>query len=498
MNRKEEILDEFRQAARWFSDGWIALFIFFYAFGIRFTFRSAGFLHMDSLGYAILGEQTFKTLSMHYASFPGHPGVVLINAAFYGLLQSFGFNLEFTTIFISVFFGAMAAPLIYLVCIRLGISRIYAVYAGLIMVFFPLEWSLSEYMPVDVEALFFLLAAFYFVQKIDRVSLYFSSFLFMFSIAIKLENIFLLPFYIIVCLIILRHGHREKYKSILITREIILVLLIQVTGLVLLYGTYIPTAKTPFGSPMRIATIQANTLPWQIGDVFDLGLTTFSIIGIILIILGVVRILCIGRYPEEYAFYSRRIALTILCLSIFSILFSASIPLRDYDRYLLTGFSLLIIFMAYGMRLLGDIDRRIPALVMAFLIIYMVYVTLPIVSARHSWAGQKEFAKNLKELVGEDAIIIALDEGGLINYYSNLTIIQPDVNNVETLLKQNRSVYMVSTGMSYRRGRDFIDAGRNRFDYTPVGIFLNEDWHGRVLYRLVFAEFVYRIEYRRV
>jgi len=98
--------------------------------------------------------------------------------------------------------------------------------------------------------------------------------------------------------------------------------------------------------------------------------------------------------------YNRRIMFVLLIISIFSILFSASIPLRDYDRYILAGFSLLIIFAAYGLQMLEYIDKRIPAVVLIFLIIYMVYFTVPIVYARHEWSGQKEFAKNLRNLVG--------------------------------------------------------------------------------------------------
>ncbi len=220
-------IEEFLKRVRKLSDKWVALFLFILAFSIRFKFRSAGLLHFDSVEYAILGEQTFKTLSLQYAHFPGHPGVILINAAFYGFLQLFGFNSEFTTIIVSVLFGAMAPPIIYYICIRLGLPRIYAFYAGLIMIFFPLHWSLSEYMPTDVESLFFLLAALYFALMAG--SIYLSAFLFMFSIAIKLENIFLLPFYISICLLTLLKGQKEK--RIIIVKKGFPVLLIQVIGL---------------------------------------------------------------------------------------------------------------------------------------------------------------------------------------------------------------------------------------------------------------------------
>ncbi|MCX9010268.1 MAG: phospholipid carrier-dependent glycosyltransferase [Candidatus Methanoperedens sp.] len=492
MSKKESILNEFRQAACWFSDRWISLFIFGFAFSIRFTFRSAGLLHIDSVGYTSLGELTFKTMNLHYAHFPGHPGIVLINAGFYGLLQLFGFGSEFTTIFVSVLFGAMAAPLVYLICIRLGFSRVPALYAGIIMIFFPLQWSLSEYMPTDVESLFFLLAAFYFALKTGRKSVYFSSFLFMFSIAIKLENIFLLPFYIGMYLANLHQTYRDNFSKFIVTREMVLILLIQIIGLTLLYGPYIPSAKGVIDDPVRIASVQIKTLPLQLGEVFDLMITSFSFAGIILIILGIPGIfgMCLDRY-------SRRIVFMLLCLSIFSILFSASIPLSDYDRYILTGFSLLIIFAAFGLKRLGDLNKHIPVVVMAFLIIYMVYVTLPVVAARHAWAGQKEFATRLKALTGEDAIVVALDEGGLINYYTNLTTIQPNINAVESLLNQNRSVYVLGRVMAYYHGNEFAEEGEKRFNFKLVGVFPSEDWHGTVLNRLVFMEHVYRIEYKR-
>ena len=181
MSKKSSIQDELYRVTSKFSDTWISFLLFLYAFSLRFAFRSAGLLHFDSVIYANLGELTFQTMSLHYAHFPGHPGIVLINAAFYGLMQLFGFGSEFTTIFVSVFFGALAAPMIYLICIRIGFPRIYALYAGIIMTVFPLQWSLSEYLPTDVESFFFLLAAFYFAMKTGKCSLYLSSFLFMFS-----------------------------------------------------------------------------------------------------------------------------------------------------------------------------------------------------------------------------------------------------------------------------------------------------------------------------
>ena len=88
---------------------------------------------------------------------------------------------------------------------------------------------------------------------------------------------------------------------------------------------------------------------------------------------------------------------------------------------------------------------------------------------------------------------MALDEGIHINYYTNLTIIQPDINNVENILKQNKSVYMIGIVIAYENGMDFFNEGNKRFDFKEVGTFPNEDWHGRALNKLIFMEKIYRI-----
>jgi len=481
------MIEEFRRL----SDRWVALFLFILAFSIRFKFRSAGLLHFDSVEYAILGEQTFKTLSLQYAHFPGHPGVILINAAFYGFLQLFGFDSEFTTIIVSVLFGAMAPPIVYYICIRLGLPKIYAFYAGLIMIFFPLHWSLSEYMPTDVESLFFLLAALYFALITKKGSIYLSAFLFMLSIAIKLENIFLLPFYISICLLTLLKSQKENLNRIIIVKKVFLVLLIQIIGLFFLYFHYFTGVDV--GDSINAIFPQIGTIRFQLWNTFNLMLNTFSLLGIILIILGIAGTLGIGRKYLGFSTYIRNILALILSLALLNILFSASIPLRDIDRYVLTGFSLLILFIPFGLMLLGKIDKRIPAIALVILVIYMIYSTIPIISDRHNWAGQKEFAMRLKGLTGENAAIVALDEGIHINYYTNLTIIQPDINIVENMLKQNKSVYIIGTVMAYENGRDFIIEGEKRFDFKEVGTFPNEDWHGRVLNRFTFMETIYRI-----
>ncbi|HEY9204653.1 MAG TPA: hypothetical protein VIO58_01930 [Candidatus Methanoperedens sp.] len=489
------MIEEFSRRVLSIRDRWIALFLFILAFSIRFEFRSAGLLHFDSVEYAILGGQTFKMLSLQYAHFPGHPGVILINAAFYGFLQLFGFDSEFTTIIVSVLFGAMAPPIIYYICIRLKLPRIYALYAGLIMIFFPLHWSLSEYIPTDVESLFFLLAALYFSLITGKRSMYLSAFLFMFSIAIKLENIFLLPFYISIYIINLFQSIKEKPKRITIAATVSIILLIQVTGLFFLYFPYF-TGKLEVGDSIKVIFPQIEMLRFQLWNTFILMLNSFSLPGVILIILGIAA-LSIGRKYLEFSTYTRNILALILGLALLNILFSASIPLRDIDRYVLTGFSLLILFIPCGLMILGKIDKRIPPVILVILVLYMVYFTIPIISGRHNWAGQKEFAIKLKGLTGENAAIVALDEGIHINYYTNLTIIQPNINIVENMLKQNKSVYMISTIITYENGRDFIAEGRKQFDFKESGTFPNEDWHGRALNRYIFMETIYRISDKR-
>jgi|GEM_PF-2998258 len=491
MDQVQKLMDNIRKKA--VSDKWIALIIFFYAFSIRFKFRSADLFHMDSVGYSYTGELIFKTQSMHYAHFPGHPGVVLINAAFYGFLQLFGFDSGFTTIFVSVLFGAMAAPMFYLICIKLGFPRTYALYTGIIMIFFPLQWSLSEYLPTDVEALFFLLAALYLALSEKRISLFFSSFFFVVSVAIKLENIFLLPFFLGLWIINLHYVQKKSLSKL--TGELIFPLLIIIFGLFLLYGPYIPIIKSEIDDPARIAFVQVRTLSEQLGDAFVLLQQTFSFTGIILILLGIIEIFFIRK--QEYEDHTKRIIMILLFLSLFIILFSASIPLRDYDRYILSGFSLLMIFLASGLKLLGNIDKHIPPIIVILLLIYMVQFTLPIVSARHTWAGQKEFASNIKGLVVNDSAIVALDEGAFIYYYTNLSIIGPNISNVEKLLGENMSVYMVESVNAYEEGQKFISAGREKFDFIALQGFFNEDWHGRALNRKIFYERIYRIELRR-
>ncbi len=490
------MIEEFFKRVSSLRDKWVALFFFILAFSIRFEFRSAGLLHFDSVEYAILGEQTFKMLSLQYAHFPGHPGVILINAAFYGFLQLFGFGSELTTIIVSVLFGAMAPPIIYYICIRLNLPRIYAFYAGLIAVFFPLHWSLSEYMPTDVESLSFLLAALYFSLITRKSSIYLSAFLFMFSIAIKLENIFLFPFYISIYLITLFQNLKEKPKRIIIAKDVFIILLIQVIGIFFLYFLYFNRAKLEVGDSLKMIFPQIEMISFQLWNIFILMLNAFSLLGVILIILGIAGI-CIGRKYLELSTYIRNILALILGLALLNIFFSAFIPLRDIDRYVLTGFSLLILFIPYGLMLLEKIDKRIPPVIIVILVLYMVYFTIPIISDRHNWAGQKEFAMRLKGLTGENAVIVALDEGIHINYYTNLTIIQPDINTVENMLKQNKSVYIIGTVIAYENGRDFITEGKKRFVFKELGTFPNEDWHGRVLNRFIFMETIYQISDKR-
>jgi len=90
----------------------------------------------------------------------------------------------------------------------------------------------------------------------------------------------------------------------------------------------------------------------------------------------------------------------------------------------------------------------------------------------------------------------------LINYYSNLTVINPDINKMGSLIKQNISVYMVSSVLPYLPGKDqkynyFLEEFNKSFEFRVVGAFYNEDWHGRVLSRNVFIERIYQIEYKR-
>ncbi|MFH1404199.1 MAG: glycosyltransferase family 39 protein [Candidatus Altiarchaeota archaeon] len=548
----------------------IALVLFLIAFGVRYYFKSAGLWHTDSVIGARAAEDTLATGRLHYLQGElGYPGEAVLMTLTYAVFKLLGAtSAESAVLFAGVLFGALCIPAAYLLARRLFNSDYAGIYAGLILTFLPVHLSLSTYGKGHGMELFFLLLSAYVVLEAgERKSLRLlalASCLLGFTMAIRQTSALLFPAFIL----LYAHGSmpvevkksRKKTKIMLsktygeLLREI---LVLAVPAFIVFTLFFVPKMMDDpsFSLPGKMRSVGSETNRGF--GLFTPNLTksldwaTFSLtwIGWVLFLGGLYYLWVEDRHLCA--------ALSLWFLAFFMYLGNL---ISTSPRFVIPALAVPVVMMSYSLdRIRLRYKDAAAGIVLFILVSLMMYNIYPIVEYRRSYCGPCEFAKRIREVTGEDSLIIAMDESQHYEYYarrnstghpSGNDLIYPDkikahLDYLEGVLRHGTSVYATTQGLGYdiliedflayskedmmlkntQTGKVYsnlrFDISRgelydlrtkavlpltgmyglelyDRFDVTPVFSMENEDWHHKGIERGVYRAVLYNISLREV
>lgn len=173
-------------------------------------------------------------------------------------------------------------------------------------------------------------------------------------------------------------------------------------------------------------------------------------------------------------------------------------------RYLIMPIFFLLYFVVYG--IVGICKKPWLAIIISFLcVIYMLSYIIPIAYPRHINAFQVDFAKFTESIVEPNSAVIVQDEWVFFRYYTKLQLLIPptDCNQkkwqdflaqVVTIIMSGRSVYIISSGLTYDPClifRKFLD---ENFNFKRIGEKFNENWHIRAYIKPhLFKEAIFKL-----
>jgi hypothetical protein len=122
---------------------------------------------------------------------------------------------------------------------------------------------------------------------------------------------------------------------------------------------------------------------------------------------------------------------------------------------------------------------------------------------RHRFSGGKEYALWLDGRIEPDALVVAMDYGVFVEYYAGRRVASHPQGPADAILSwaaglldeidAGTPVYMMESGFSYDPDGIVRRTVMSRFEVTPVGSQLTEDYHKASLQRRVHRNRLFRL-----
>ncbi|MBD3245670.1 MAG: hypothetical protein GF333_01505 [Candidatus Omnitrophica bacterium] len=473
----------------------LTVFLFVMAGVLYFSFISRGPFHVDVVQTAQAIRDTKESGIFHYRS--TGTGEPLLNAA--GLLVSVAaspfMNLGEIRILnlLAVFFGACGVA-VACRCMGKFMERDAAAAAAVILMVFPLYFSLSTFGKSNIMSFLFSAAALLFAKKYTedagRKNLLFSFLCVGIVAGVRIVDGAILYIAITFLCVLFRTRMRDWIYG---------------TGLFffLLVVCYAPMAVREGWSRYRYQLSSPYRSQWR-GFVFPLRAIAEMIrllnpAGVLCAAWGMVRMF---REKTQrrwvYAFLLWGALVFVICGN------ATTYSVRNLLPFCLA----LFIFVGKGLERTLSLPRRfawVTVLTVLFVASYSMRI-FPLAAFRHRFALQKAFARRVERAAGEGSAIIAVDESDFLKYYTRCEVVTRPIScehkeigrymedRIAPLLSQ-RQVYIVSTGLfSYDPCGTFREYLRTHYRLIPVFTAVNEDWHHKSVSTGVFYETLYRLE----
>ena len=477
---------------------------------IRIMYANAGIPHFDSIADANKAPLSIENGKLEYSYGYGAPGIVVLLTAVYAVDHwiTGAQNAEFAYFFITILSAALAIAALYLVVEKLTHDKFIAFFSGLFFSLTPIFLSITTYPKTHAPAaLFSLLGGYLLLKARDEGAdsqaklLILSGLCLSFAISIRIFSLFfIIPFVILYLNPRLSGGKLLLNKNALSLRNISLFC---AALFIVVFVLFIPKFLTVgFEGFVNSLIGERGTVAWQgafsdrLGEAFSEIKISLTFLGIIAIILGILWLL----KRKEY--------LTLTALAAWFFLFFLYFGnLRGVEaRFLTESLIPLMILMACGVKLLAELDLKklspqitrehvmIGAAVIGILLsLNMFFVIEPIISARHEYSGQKEFAKWVGSFTERNSMLITNDEGFFYTFYTGKDFIghyysasEQDiidtVSKIKALLESGVSVYMTDSGIGGGMAQQFANALQQNFDIAILGARPNEFYSRNTLH----------------
>ena len=470
--------------------------LFGFAFLIRLFFISQGPFHYDALDLTLSAQKTLDTFHLHYEHLPGYPLTVVIGAFFLSIFRLLGrSDPVFCMNFMSVVMGACGVLALFLLVERLFDFN-KAVFSSLLLACFMPHVAISAFGKSLTLSIFLSLLSATFMLRYtqEKRSPYFifSAIFLGLCVAARLSDVLCI---VPITWLLFSAGKLPygKVKSF--------VAFIFMVGLVA-FIFYLPMFfENGFFNGGRALVQQGRgeflgffsrflrgTLRW-IPRVMLSG-------GMILLLVGS-GLMIFKKQGRPFIFLSLW----------FLVLQELNGNLISYSvRYLVIAWIPLLVVQGY---LLGSLKGK------GFyisLFIFLIVATAgfvkfaPALAFRHTHALQVDFSRWVSGQTESDAVIIALDEDIMIEFYGKRTTLgRPLVcdknvindffdNKIDPMLSRGQNIYIISTAiLDYDRCGLFRKELLRHYDLIFMGERINEDWHHSLLYNELGLEKLFRL-----
>ena len=481
----------------------VMLVLFVFAFAIRYHFMAAGLLHTDSVIEARAAEDFYEDYRLRYLQGLGYPGESIVMTAGYGVFRLFGAqNADYSTRFMSVLFGALSVPMLYLFVRRVSGQETTGVYAGLILSFLPVQLSLSTFGKGHGIELFFLLASAYLAVEAGAkrtLKLKVLAGLCMgFTVAVRQTSALFIPAYILLYYLesglpfrLVRKGEnlalnvRERPKAVASDMSILILLSPLVFVLAYVPLMYYDPNYSLIGSIQSFSQeANAGFSLWSPLVKLSLEYSTKSLseLGWLLAAVG-----------AAVAWRSnRRLAAALLVWFAVMFIYLSNVAMLS-PRFVIPALAVPVILAAYAADWAGGRWGQPAALAIVFILIAtMMWKSdiYPVLDYRRQHCGPCDFSRMLGELTSPGSLIIAMDESVHYEYYAQRKAtghpsgddlmdpgkVEEHLTYLESMLRNGTDVYATTQGLGYDIP---VSALANIVGYSDDGRLFNRQ-NGRI------------------
>ncbi|MBN1502560.1 glycosyltransferase family 39 protein [Candidatus Woesearchaeota archaeon] len=396
---------------------------------------------------------------------------VLVNMLFHKFWCLFGINnIETALKLNTILFSSLCSGFMFLfIKNKYNIST--GVFAGLILSFTPVFFSVSTFPLNHSLAILFFLVSYYFLHK-KKPPYILSGIFSSLGILIRFDYVF---FLIPLVFYLLKKMNYKKIKSrqnIRLLASIIIPTIVMVCRL-LIQGEYV------FGT-MGYQGFYFNL--FNIFIIFSYSIKAVTIFALIFSIFGLLYLSVKKRYYDFYYY--------LLWILIPLLYFSNLVGTKP--RYLIPVFIPMIVLNALSIDVFYNKSKRAGILILIFLLVLMFLSIYPTVSFRHKYSTAKEFAKLINRTTEPNSVLILYgDDVPLMHFYAQREYLDYVYGNTEKdlmnflssifqALESGKPVYLSETVFnldSRDRGIYIFAMLQKNFKLTQVDTLIWENPH---------------------
>ena len=477
----------------------VPLFLFLFSLLLRLSLISLGPFHGDCLNLALQAEETLATLRIHPLPGFGYPLTVLLGAGFIGVTRFLGNdNPVFAVNLMSVVFGALGIPLLYLLAKKL-FNGTTALFSAVLFSLHPFFLGVSLFGMSHTPSIFFLLAGLlllsYYKKNARRLYLLLSGGALGLAGAARLQDLILMLVPVAFFFFFVNGTSSpkrqeaslasSKTKEFLLLGAVILLTALPLHLPLFVNENYRRAAAFSWFWEKQLVTNFLGLFSFPLKVSFGMILDSLSWGGILGVLVGLG--LLASQDIKKFIFL-----LLWFCVPFFfygnvytatsRFFIPAVIPLLIVEGYLLARL--------YSCRFRAL--RIFALLVFFFILAWTGKNVFPVFMFRHRNAPLVEFSRWVNTMTEPNAVLIVSDERKFIEYYGGRKAVHNPCGiyfvNKQALgefkqwldgqLQNHIPVYITGSGLvSGDISHEFRDLIQDHYSLKFIGRQLAEDWH---------------------